>query len=124
MATIRSSVPATTSLPSASSCPRTSTATRRASRTSASGPRATDSLDSTTGLTEPDRVLGATLAAIRRYGVAEVRAALSGIERYYQPLDVVLAIDCWVAEVLDRATFWRVADGPLRGGIRTDAAVA
>ena len=68
---------------------------------------------STTGLTEPDRVLGATLTAIRRYGVAEVRAALSGIERYYQPLDVVLAIDCWVADVLDPATFWRVADGPL-----------
>ena len=79
---------------------------------------------STTGLTEPDRVLGATLAAIQRHGVAEVRAALSGIERYYKPLDVILAIDCWVAGALDRATFWRVAQRPLGRGVRTVPAVA
>jgi len=68
---------------------------------------------STTGLTEPDRVLAATLTAIQRNGAAEVRAALTGIERRYGPLDVVVAIDCWVADVLDPSTFWRVAHGPV-----------
>jgi hypothetical protein len=69
-------------------------------------------LSSTTGLTEPDRVLAGTLVAIQRHGAVQVRAALAGIERPYQPVDVIAAIDCWIADALDPATFWRVAHGP------------
>ena len=69
---------------------------------------------SLTGLTEPDRVLAATVTAVDGFGVAAVREALGGIERKYAPLDVVYAIDLWASDDLDVAsTFWRLAIGPV-----------
>lgn len=64
-----------------------------------------------TQLTFPDRLLAATVRAIYRHGAEAVRGALTGIERKYQhySLDVVAAIDLWLADRLDVATFWRLA---------------
>ena len=65
-----------------------------------------------TGLTEPDRVLAATVEAIHRHGCVEVRASLRGIHRKYPPLDLVAAVDAGPGEGLDAAIFWRLATGP------------
>jgi hypothetical protein len=64
-----------------------------------------------TQLTFPDRLLAATVRAIHRHGAEAVRGALTGVERKYQhhSLDVVAAIDLWLADRLDVATFWRLA---------------
>ncbi len=66
-----------------------------------------------TGLTEPDRVLAATVTAVDGYGVATERETLGGIERKYAPLDVVYEIDDWASDDLDVAVFWRLAIGPV-----------
>lgn len=66
-------------------------------------------LSPATNLTYPDRILAATVRAIHVLGAEPVRAALAGIERRYEPLDVVTAIDAWAAGRLDVAAFWRVA---------------
>ncbi|MGI8626409.1 MAG: hypothetical protein ACR2J5_07545 [Geodermatophilaceae bacterium] len=66
-----------------------------------------------TGLTDPDRVLAATVEAIHRHGPVEVRASLRGLDRQYGPLDLVAAVDAWTGESLDAATFWRLATGPV-----------
>lgn len=63
------------------------------------------------GLTYPERVLAATVEAINRHGADAVRTALAGIDRYYGPLDVVVAIDTWAAGTLDSAALWRVLHG-------------
>ena len=70
-------------------------------------------LPSLTSLTEPDRVLAATVTAIHRHGIDGARAALSGIERHYGSVDVVGAVDAWAEDALDVATFWRVAHEPV-----------
>ena len=44
--------------------------------------------------------VAATVAAIHRHGVDEVHTALSDIERRYGPIDVVAAVDAWVAATL------------------------
>ena len=64
---------------------------------------------SLTALTEPDRVLAATVRAVHRDGAEVVRATLHGIERQYGPVDVVAAVDAWVDDALDAGTFWRLA---------------
>lgn len=64
------------------------------------------------GLTFPERVLAATVAAVRRHGAAAVRDALRCISRQYEPLDVILAVDLWVAGELDECGVWRVARAP------------
>jgi hypothetical protein len=66
-------------------------------------------LSEATDLTYPDRILAATVRAIHEYGADAVRQSLAGIERQYPPLDVVAAIDLWVAGRLDVAVFWRLA---------------
>ncbi len=66
-----------------------------------------------TGLTEPDRVLAATVQAIHRHGASRVRASVRGIERQYDPLDLVVAVDAWIGEGLDSMAFWRIATGPV-----------
>jgi len=62
-------------------------------------------------LTYPDRLLAAIVRAVYRHGAGAVRETLTGIERKYPyySLDVVAAIDLWVADRLDVETFWRVA---------------
>ena len=70
-------------------------------------------LPSLTSLTEPDRVLAAVVAAIHRDGVDGVRAALSGIERRYGPIDVVAAVDAWAGDALDAGIFWRLVHDPV-----------
>ena len=67
---------------------------------------------SRTGLTEPDRVLAATVAAVHSLGADAVRGAIGGVERKYAPVDVVAAVDLWAIGSLDRAAFWRLATGP------------
>jgi hypothetical protein len=64
-----------------------------------------------TNLTYPDRLLAATVRAIHRHGAGAVREMLTGTERKYQSqtMDVIAAIDLWVADRLDVTTFWRVA---------------
>jgi hypothetical protein len=64
-----------------------------------------------TQLTNPDRLLGAIVRAIYRHGAGAVREALTGIERPFHSssMDVIAAIDLWVADRLDVSTFWRVA---------------
>ncbi|MDR7254714.1 hypothetical protein J2X46_003712 [Nocardioides sp. BE266] len=68
---------------------------------------------SLTGLTEPDRVLAAVVAAVGRHGADEVRESLGRIARQYGPVHVVAAIDCWAVGALDLAAFWRVATEPV-----------
>lgn len=75
-------------------------------------PRGYEPSRSFTSLTNPDRVVAATVAAIRLHGADAVRTALAGIERKYGPVDVVAAIDVWIAGTLDVAAFWRVAQRP------------
>jgi hypothetical protein len=62
-----------------------------------------------TGLTNPELVLATTVRAIHQHGADTVRGVLAGMARQYPPLDVVAAIDLWVAGRLDVAAYWRVA---------------
>lgn len=68
---------------------------------------------SLTGLTEPDRVLAATVEAVERHGATSVRETLQDIERTYRPIDLVVAVDAWAAGDLDPSTFWRLASVPV-----------
>jgi hypothetical protein len=75
------------------------------------GPSYSETYTPGTMLTYPDRLLAAIVGAIHRFGAGGVREALTGIQRKYQSpsMDVIAAIDLWVADRLDVTTFWRVA---------------
>ncbi len=63
-------------------------------------------------LTSPEIALAATVRAVNEHGQGAVRSALVGITRQYPAMDVIAAIDYWVAGHLSFESYWQTARLP------------